>query len=121
MGEAIFWDTWAFLAIAEKDYPYHQVASEISERLQQQQAFSKVRRRSAGIKQIDFAHEMVKTGEGHILSVPTDLWQRAFDLYKQRPDKDWGHTDCISFIVMRELGLEKAFTADQHFEQAGFT
>ncbi len=42
-------------------------------------------------------------------------------LYSQRPDKDWGLTDCISFAVMTQEGITQAFTSDRHFEQAGFT
>jgi predicted nucleic acid-binding protein len=37
-----------------------------------------------------------------------------------RPDKDWSLTDCISFVVMEEEGIQEALTADRHFEQAGF-
>ena len=40
--------------------------------------------------------------------------------YRDRPDKDWSLTDCLSFLTMEELGLSDAFTADHHFEQAGF-
>lgn len=31
-----------------------------------------------------------------------------------------GIVDCISFEVMRRLGIRQAFTNDQHFEAAGF-
>jgi uncharacterized protein len=31
-----------------------------------------------------------------------------------------GHTHCISFAVMAELGLNEALTADHHYQQAGF-
>jgi uncharacterized protein len=51
----------------------------------------------------------------------SDLFERGLDLYTRRPDKDWSLTDCISFVVMRERGLNDALTADHHFEQAGFT
>ena len=44
----------------------------------------------------------------------------AWELFRNRPDKNWGATDCASFVVMRELGIEDAFTVDHHFEQAGF-
>jgi hypothetical protein len=41
-------------------------------------------------------------------------------LFRQRADKAWGLTDCISFVVMREREIPEALTADEHFEQAGF-
>lgn len=55
-----------------------------------------------------------------IVHVDTDLWQRGWQLYRARSDKNWGLTDCISFIVMEDYGIRRAFTYDQHFEQAGF-
>lgn len=48
------------------------------------------------------------------------LLDRGWDLYRRRPDKEWSLTDCISFVVMRQMKLRAALTADQHFEQAGF-
>ncbi len=45
---------------------------------------------------------------------------RAFELFEQRPDKDWGLTDCFSFITMQDNGLTDALTTDDHFRQAGF-
>jgi predicted nucleic acid-binding protein len=44
----------------------------------------------------------------------------ALELYRGRSDKDWGMTDCASFVVMAENGISDALTADQHFKQAGF-
>jgi len=55
-----------------------------------------------------------------ILPLSEDLYERAFELYCNRPDKEWGITDCISFIVMQDRGLAEALTTDEHFEQAGF-
>lgn len=45
----------------------------------------------------------------------------AIALFTDRPDKSWGLTDCISFVVMQRFGATDALTADRHFEQAGFT
>lgn len=56
---------------------------------------------------------------GRRLFIDTVFFQ-ALDLYEDRPDKRWGLTDCISFVVMRENELFEALTADRHFEQAGF-
>jgi len=48
------------------------------------------------------------------------LFEEAFALYKTYRDKEWGLVDCISFVVMRQAGVEEALTFDQHFVQAGF-
>jgi predicted nucleic acid-binding protein len=55
-----------------------------------------------------------------IIEVEQALYHRALDLYRNRPDKDWGMTDCISFVIMQERGITDALTADDHFRQAGF-
>jgi predicted nucleic acid-binding protein len=47
-------------------------------------------------------------------------FELAFQLYRERPDKNWSLTDCSSFLIMRHYGIEAALTYDRHFEQAGF-
>lgn len=55
-----------------------------------------------------------------IVPVSEHLYTRAFDLYRQRLDKEWGLTDCISFVVMADQQITEALTTDGHFLQAGF-
>lgn len=55
-----------------------------------------------------------------VVSVDTQLLMKALDLYAGRSDKDWGLTDCISFVVMQDHELLDAATGDRHFHQAGF-
>ena len=55
-----------------------------------------------------------------IVAMRAEILSDAFDLYSRRSDKEWGMTDCVSFVVMRERGLIEALTMDQHFQQAGF-
>jgi hypothetical protein len=47
--------------------------------------------------------------------VPSDeqLFQRGMDLFRGRPDKDWPLTDCISFVVMGELGGRRRLPRDK--------
>ncbi|MBM4461494.1 MAG: type II toxin-antitoxin system VapC family toxin [Chloroflexi bacterium] len=54
-----------------------------------------------------------------IVPVSQELLLEGWTLYKQRPDKDWSLTDCISFVVMRLEHIRQAFTSDHNFEQAG--
>ena len=35
-------------------------------------------------------------------------------------DQSFSFTDCTCFVIMTELGIEKALTADHHFITAGF-
>lgn len=48
------------------------------------------------------------------------LFREALVLYRQHQDKEWGLTDCASFVIMRRRGLREALTFDHHFEQAQF-
>jgi uncharacterized protein len=48
------------------------------------------------------------------------LFLRGYELHRNRPDKSWSLTDCISFLVMSQRRMQSALTYDLHFEQAGF-
>lgn len=55
-----------------------------------------------------------------IVAQTNPLFNKALELYLQRPDKAWSLTDCSSFIIMRELQITEALAYDKHFQQAGF-
>jgi predicted nucleic acid-binding protein len=69
---------------------------------------------------VQFIQQCYNTTNLQVVTVDTSLLTRALQLYSERPDKTWGFTDCISFVVMWEQGLTDAVTADIHFVQAGF-
>jgi predicted nucleic acid-binding protein len=64
--------------------------------------------------------EFRSSSDVQIVAATSGLMDRALDLYRNRRDKDWGLTDCTSFVVMTEHGLSDALTSDEHFRQAGF-
>lgn len=49
-----------------------------------------------------------------------ELFDAGIELYRQRPDKGYSLTDCISMLVCRQLGIVDVLTHDRHFEQEGF-
>ena len=57
-----------------------------------------------------------------VLVVPptAGLFDAGVALFRERTDKRWTLTDCISFVVMDRQGITDALTGDHHFEQAGF-
>lgn len=55
-----------------------------------------------------------------IVPFSEEFYVRAFKLYRDRMDKEWGLVDCVSFVVMSERGITDALTTDIHFQQAGF-
>jgi predicted nucleic acid-binding protein len=55
-----------------------------------------------------------------LVPATSELFRQACELHAQRPDKEWSLTDCVSFVVMEERGMDEALTSDHHFEQAEF-
>lgn len=65
--------------------------------------------------------QFLNAPEVEVIHLTPDQFTAAFSLYKKYTDKEWGLVDCISFVVMRERGIQEALTFDHHFVQAGFT
>lgn len=55
-----------------------------------------------------------------IVHASPKLLDAGIRLHRERADKAWSLTDCISFHVMREHGITRALAHDHHYEQAGF-
>lgn len=60
------------------------------------------------------------SGHVEVVEVAPDTFERALELYENRVDKDWGLTDCFSFVTMTSKGIIDALSTDDHFRQAGF-
>jgi len=80
-------------------------------------ALSKRQFRSAAVQLLE-SLEADPTIE--IVPLSEQLYAQAYELYRARPDKEWGLVDCISFVVMQERRINDALTSDEHFRQAGF-
>jgi hypothetical protein len=55
-----------------------------------------------------------------IAYVDETLLRDAWQLFKDRKDKLWSFTDCISFTLMEKIGARIALAFDENFERAGF-
>jgi uncharacterized protein len=127
--KAVFADTFYFLALLNERDAAHQRAVAVSRSaglalvttefvlIELADALCKPQQRDevlglCSVVETDRAFQLVRA--------TSELIQRGKKLYRERPDKEWPLTDCISFVVMQEHGLLEALTADHHFEQAGF-
>jgi uncharacterized protein len=129
-GDRLFLDTTFVQARLNRADQYHTQAVSLAPRLRNAaeiwtteavlieigNALSSINRAGA----TRFIDQAYRTANLRIVSVDTALLRRALDLYRERADKEWGLTDCISFVVMKDQKLNDALTADQHFTQAGF-
>ncbi|KAF5416762.1 MAG: tRNA(fMet)-specific endonuclease VapC [Candidatus Methanogaster sp.] len=126
---AIFIDTSHILALINTSDEYHEcastIASEIVGRFVITEAvlteigntLSRLRWRSAAVAAIE---DLRSDPDIEVVSISPELFDRAVKLYSSRMDKEWGITDCASFIVMQDMGIIDALTTDDHFRQAGF-
>ena len=49
-----------------------------------------------------------------IISYTPEIRQKAINLYEQRPDKGYSLVDCISMVIMKEMGISEVLTNDKH-------
>jgi hypothetical protein len=69
---------------------------------------------------IEVIEQFLNSEDVEVIRLTPAIFDRAFELYKTRPDKEWGLVDCVSFIVMQDRHIQEVLTFDQHFAQAGF-
>lgn len=126
----VFIDTSAFLSVLDAGEATHKKAVEVWERLINIQAtivctnyilvetFSLLQRR-AGMK-------IVKRFSENVLPMVVVEWvdealhKSAEDSFLTTSRKGLSFVDCVSFKVMRKLGIRNAFAFDKHFAEQGF-
>ena len=132
MPTEVFLDTAYAIALSSSNDRFHLRAVALAEQMEATRAslvttravlleignaLSKQRYRQAAVQLLD-SLEVDPTVD--IVPLSEKLYARAVTLYRGRPDKEWGLTDCISILVMQDRGLTDALTTDEHFQQAGF-
>lgn len=67
-----------------------------------------------------FSDAVLRDPKVEIVWVEKTLHQQAVSLLQARTDKDYSLCDAVSFVLMRERGINEALTTDKHFVQEGF-
>ncbi|MGE0133214.1 MAG: type II toxin-antitoxin system VapC family toxin [Blastocatellales bacterium] len=69
---------------------------------------------------LTFSEEILFDDTIEIVWVNPQQHTQAVELLRQRPDKTYSLCDAVSFVLMRERGINEALTTDKHFVQEGF-
>jgi hypothetical protein len=132
MQAEVFLDTAYAIALSSPNDQFHARAVELAEQLEALgtrlvttravlleigNALAKPRYRQAAVQLLAALEADPKVD---IVPLSESLYVRAIQLYRERPDKEWGLTDCVSFLAMQDRRLTEVLTTDVHFQQAGF-
>jgi hypothetical protein len=133
MKKQIFMDTAFLLAVIDSSDTYHNIAIECYQKLIKEKRsvitteaiLIEIGNGLSKFKWRQIAHQWITRIQKSntifkVIPITTEILNNAIELYSSRPDKEWGLTDCSSFVVMQQLDLTKALTVDRHFEQAGY-
>jgi uncharacterized protein len=129
----IFVDTSAWLALADAHDRDHASAATFHRRLTSGEFGKQVTsnyvlaetltivRRRLGLKAAVALAGATRAGLGvDVFWVEPVHHYAAVDLMAAHADKQWSVVDCSSFVIMRSMGIEDAFSFDSDFGQAGF-
>lgn len=136
MNASFFYDTWAFVAIADTTDPGHQVAVELDLGLERQgymavttdyvldetvTLVNKLAGPNVAITLLEGLLARAEAADIQLIDIDAVCRSKAWALFKRlAPEaRHLSFTDTTSFAVMHELGITHAFTADQHFHRAG--
>lgn len=125
----IFVDTGAFLALYVKRDQYHRQANKIFPSLSRPFLTTNhvvdepaaLLGRIAGYRYAaDRIDDLYASESIDVLASMRGDEIEAVRWMRKYSDKEISFTDCISFAIMRRLGIRTAFTFDRHFLDAGF-
>jgi predicted nucleic acid-binding protein len=127
----IFFDTTAFLAILNVNDQFHPAARQSWEIIIESDSVlyssNYVLLETTALLQHRFGIEAVRLFERDILPVVEVNWidelihKQAMGALLAANRRALSLVDCTSFEIMRQFGIDKAFTFDPHFREQGFS
>lgn len=127
----LFIDTSAFIALADKDDQHHHAAQEffnsqislncrfLTSNFVVCETVTYLRIHVSYRAAVLFWENLHQSKRMEIHSISAELEEKAFRLLKRYNDKTFSFTDCTSFALMENLGMDAAFAFDDHFRQFG--
>jgi predicted nucleic acid-binding protein len=133
---AFLYDTWAFVALANERDAGHEAAVLLDVELELRgyaavttdyilaETITQLNRRAAPPVAIAFLNKVLSrldSGDLSLVEINGERRGKAYVLFRRLAPsaRQLSFTDVTSFVVLHELAITHAFTADRHFHQAG--
>ena len=128
----IFIDTGAFLARYLSNDQYHDQSNEMWDAIRRRREacittnfvlnefFTLLGRRAGNTFAADRALNIYASRVVKIMRPDRKAEVKAIDAFEKYADQKVSFTDCISFILMKQEGIKRAFSFDFHFRLAGY-
>jgi predicted nucleic acid-binding protein len=128
-----FADTWFWIALINMKDQHHERAMQLLPKIADarlitsEMVLTELLNMYAGkgqfwrAKVLEYVEKLKERPDILIFEQTHEQFVKALNRYSCYLDKEWGLTDCASFLLMEERSIQSALTDDRHFEQAGFT
>lgn len=130
---SLFIDTSYLIAVENADDQYHKSASnhwrdllKASPRLLVTSSYVLVEvvtllnNRRLHSRAVGLGNNLLSSRLFNVVHVDEELFYEAWNYFQKYKDKTYSLTDCVSFVLMKKVGIVEALTFDKHFTQAGF-
>lgn len=132
-GEQFFLDTSFLLAVVIANDQFHALAEQhwsrylrkhsaklVSTTFVLNEVATYLNSRGMHQKAVEVGRKLLESNTIRLINIDDALLETGWRFFEKHHDKTYSLTDCISFVVMSQLGIRTAFTFDHHFRQAGF-
>lgn len=123
----IFADTGAWIALADRNDQYHNIAKKVYVSIQKKEipiiitdyifdeTVTWLHYKIGHNVACDWGNKILDSRMVEIVKVSDEHINPAWELFQKYHDQKFSFTDCISFIVMNLSGTDTAFAYDSHF------
>lgn len=67
-----------------------------------------------------YVSDLMKEHNVRVIGISDELFLRGIEFYRQRPDKRYSLTDCVSMLICRDIKITNVLTSDHDFGHEGF-
>lgn len=128
----VFLDTSALFAMASRGESWHEQSRDAFQRLMGSghalvttelvlaELHALALSRVGPDRAADLVERLGASARIEVVAAGRDIRERGLSLLRSRPGRRSSLTDATSFVVMRDLGIDTAFTLDADFAAEGF-